>query len=197
MTEEHKLIQALASGDRAAFRELVEVHKERIYYHALDMVGNVSDAEDISQEVFLRAFRSVKTFRQDARLSSWLYRITYNTCIDHIRRKSLAPVPLENDLLKEGLRDGFRTGESEQGLDPAVLAERKLLSSRIEKALGNVSAREKAVFLMRHREGLQIGEIAEVLDISGGSVKSYLFRVIKKLQKELATDPPDQEVSNE
>ena len=185
MTSEIELIKRLAQGDRAAFRELVETNKKGIFFHALEMVGNIADAEDISQEVFLKAFRSIKTFKQDAKLSSWLYRITYNTCIDHLRKKSLSPEPMEQNLLKEGCQDGFRTGKGDPALDPARSAERELLQVKIAGALDKVSSRERAVFLMRHGDGLQIREIAETLDISTGSVKSYFFRAVKKLQKEL------------
>ena len=75
MTEEKELIDRLSKGDTAAFRELVETYKKKMYYFALDMVADPADAEDVSQEVFLKAFRSFKTFKRDAKLSSWLYRI--------------------------------------------------------------------------------------------------------------------------
>ncbi len=197
MTAEKELIRRLAQGDRAAFRELVETHKKGIFFHALEMVGNIADAEDISQEVFLKAFRSIKTFKQDARLSSWLYRITYNTCIDHLRKKSLSPEPMEQNPQNEGCQEGYWTGKIDPALDPALSAERELMQVKISGALDKVSSRERAVFLMRHGDGLQIREIAETLDISTGSVKSYLFRAVKKLQKELVPGRPGMEAFHE
>ena len=196
MTEEKELIDRLSRGDMSAFRELVEAYKKKMYYFALDMVRDPADAEDISQEVFLKAFRKFKTFKRDAKLSSWLYRIAYNTSIDHLRRKSLAPEPAEDAIL-DAASAGF--GESPASADPARTAESRLLSARVEKALQNVSARERTVFLLRHYNDLMLDEIAETMQISIGSVKSYLFRCLRKLKKELAVPeaPGQMEVSDE
>jgi RNA polymerase sigma-70 factor (ECF subfamily) len=185
VTDEQELIQRLALGDRSAFREMVEIHKKKIYFLALDMVGNPADAEDVSQEVFLRVFRSFKTFNQDARLGAWLYRITYNASIDHLRKRAVTPEPMADEALEAGFRSHPQIAEPQASLDPAVAAERGLLQDRIEKALGNVSPREKAVFLLRHYEDLSLREIAESLELTVGSVKSYLFRAVRKLRTEL------------
>lgn len=196
MTEEKELIDRLSKGDSPAFRELVEAYKKKMYYFALDMVGDPADAEDISQEVFLKVFRGFKTFKRDAKLSSWLYRIAYNTAIDHLRRKSLVPEAAEDSILDAGSA-GF--SESPASPDPARTAETRLLSARVEKALQKVSSRERTVFLLRHYNDLLLDEIAETMQISVGSVKSYLFRCLRKLQKELAAPgtPGQVEVSDE
>lgn len=185
VTDEQELIQRLARGDRSAFRELVETHKKKVYFLALDMLGNPADAEDVSQEVFLRVFRSFKTFKQDAKLGAWLYRITYNASIDHLRKRAVTPEPMADEALEAGFRSHPQIAEPQASLDPAVAAERRLLQDRIEKALGNVSPREKAVFLLRHYEDLSLKEIAESLELTVGSVKSYLFRAVRKLRTEL------------
>ncbi len=185
MTDEQGLIQRLASGDRSAFREMVETYKKKIYFLALDMVGNPSDAEDISQEVFLRVFRSFKTFHRDAKLGAWLYRITYNASIDHLRKRALTPEPIEDEALETIFQSQPQIAEPQAFLNPAVAAERGLLQERIEQALARVSPREKAVFLLRHYEDLSLKEIAESLELTVGSVKSYLFRAVRKLRTEL------------
>jgi RNA polymerase sigma-70 factor (ECF subfamily) len=196
VTEEKELVDRLSKGDMDAFRELVETYKKKLYFFALDMVGDPADAEDISQEVFLKAFRGFKTFKRDARLSSWLYRIAYNTSIDHLRRRPLTPEAVEDSVLDAG-SDGFR--ESPASSDPARTAEARLLSARVEKALQNVSDRERTVFRLRHTNDLKLDEIAETMQISIGSVKSYLFRCLRKLQKELVVPgtPGPMEVSDE
>jgi RNA polymerase sigma-70 factor (ECF subfamily) len=196
VTEEKELIDRLSKGDMAAFRELVEEYKKKMYYFALDMVGDPADAEDISQEVFLKVFRGFKTFKQDAKLSSWLYRIAYNASIDHLRRKALTPESVEDEILDISSA-GF--SESPASLDPARTAENRLISARVERALQKVSARERTVFLLRHYNDLMLDEIAETMQISVGSVKSYLFRCLRKLQKELAVPgtPGQMEVSDE
>jgi RNA polymerase sigma-70 factor, ECF subfamily len=196
VTEEKELIDRLSRGEMPAFRELVEAYKKKMYYFALDMVGDPADAEDISQEVFLKVFRGFKTFKRDARLNSWIYRIAYNTAIDHLRRRSLAPEPVEDSVL-DAASGGF--SESPGSPDPARAAENRLLSSKVEEALQKVSSRERTVFLLRHYNDLMLDEIAETMQISVGSVKSYLFRCLRKLQKELAVpgNPGQMEVSDE
>lgn len=185
MTDEQELIAGLARGDRAAFRELVETHKKKVYFLARDMVGNPVDAEDVSQEVFLKVFRSFDTFNREAKLGSWLYRITYNACIDHLRKRAATPEPMEDATLEAGFRDHPQLSGSPASPDPALAAERAQLRERIERALESVSPQEKAVFLLRHHEDLALGDIAEALGLSVGSVKSYLFRAVRKLRKEL------------
>jgi RNA polymerase sigma-70 factor (ECF subfamily) len=182
--DENTIIEGMARGDQRAFRELVERYKKQVYYLALDMAGNPVDAEDISQEVFLKVYRSFATFRKGARLGSWLYRITYNASIDHLRRKGAAPEPVADDLLESLSRD--EPGLPRRGaVDPAAAAESSQLQERIARALEKVSPQEKAVFLLRHYEDLMLKDIASSLGLSIGSVKSYLFRAVRKLQKEL------------
>ncbi|OGD17847.1 MAG: hypothetical protein A2Y69_07430 [Candidatus Aminicenantes bacterium RBG_13_59_9] len=181
--EEKELVERLSAGDPAAFRELVEAYKKKMYFFALDMVGDPADAEDISQEVFLKAFRGFRTFKRDARLGSWLCRIAYNTSVDHLRRRPLIPETMEDAVLDSG-SDGFR--ELPPSSDPARTAETRLLGVRVERALQNVSDRERTVFLLRHYNDLRLDEIAEAMQISVGSVKSYLFRCLRKLRKEFS-----------
>lgn len=182
--DENALIEGMARGDRRAFREFVERYKKKVYYLALDMAGNPVDAEDISQEVFLKVFRSFATFRKGAKLGSWLYRVTYNASIDHLRRKEAAPEPVGDEVLESRSRDnaGLPHGGA---VDPAAAVESSQLQARIARALEKVSPQEKAVFLLRHYDDLMLKDIAAALGLSIGSVKSYLFRAVRKLQKEL------------
>jgi RNA polymerase sigma-70 factor (ECF subfamily) len=182
--DENAIIAGMARGDQRAFRELVEHYKKKVYYLALDMAGNPVDAEDISQEVFLKVYRSFSTFRHGAKLGSWLYRVTYNASIDHLRSKGATPEPIADEVLESRSRkdDGLPRGAAN---DPVAAAEERELQARIAKALEKVSPQEKAVFLLRHNEDLMLKDIAETLGLSVGSVKSYLFRAVRKLQKEL------------
>ena len=187
--DERSLIEGIARGDRAAFREFVEQYKKKVYFLALDMVGNAVDAEDISQEVFLKVFRSFATFRKGAKLSSWLYRVTYNASIDHIRRKKFVPEPVGDEVLESRSRDDNAGLPYGGAVDPALAAESSQLQARIARALEKVSPQEKAVFLLRHYDDLMLKDIASSLGLSIGSVKSYLFRAVRKLQKELGGSP--------
>jgi RNA polymerase sigma-70 factor (ECF subfamily) len=185
--EDFELVDGLTRGDRAAFRELVERYKKKIYFMALDMVGSPTDAEDVSQEVFLKVHRSFGTFKKDAKLSSWLYRVTYNACIDHLRKKELVPEPVGDEALEARSLGEVPFSASPSAPDPVCSAESGELQSRIALALEKVSPQEKAVFLLRHYDELMLKEIAEALHLSVGSVKSYLFRAVRKLQKELGS----------
>jgi RNA polymerase sigma-70 factor (ECF subfamily) len=184
--EDTAIIQGLAGGDQAAFRNLVEKYKQKVYFLALDMVGNPVDAEDVSQDVFLKVHRSFGTFKRDAKLGSWLYRITYNACIDQIRKRQAAPDAVEDEVL-EARPHAEPIMPVSPVFDPARTAESGLLQDKINHALEKVSPQEKAVFLLRHYEDYMLKDIAKTLDLSVGSVKSYLFRAVKKLQKELGT----------
>ena len=182
--DENAIIEGMARGDQRAFRELVERYKKKVYYLALDMAGNAVDAEDISQEVFLKVYRSFSTFRRGAKLGSWLYRVTYNAAIDHLRSKGAVPEPVDDQVLESRSAGGAGLAQGRMP-DPAAAAEASDLQRRIAQALEKVSPQEKAVFLLRHNEDLMLKDIAETLGLSIGSVKSYLFRAVRKLQKEL------------
>ena len=188
--DEARLIDGLARGDLGAFREFVEAYKKKVYFLALDMVGNAADAEDVSQEVFLKVHRSFGTFNKDAKLSSWLYRVAYNACIDHMRRRDLAPEPVADDVLDSPARSEAVLSSAAAPADPGRAVEAAQLQARIARALDRVSPQEKAVFLLRHYDELRLKEIAETLHLSVGSVKSYLFRAVRKLQKELGAPGP-------
>lgn len=185
MTEETELIDRLSRGEMSAFRELVERYKKKVYFLALDLARNPVDAEDISQEVFLKAFRSFGTFKKGAKLGSWLYRITYNAGIDHLRRQSLYPETAKDEVLDASVHADARS-ERSRSLDPGHVAEQRLLREHIDRALLKLSVQERTVFTLRHDNDLMLKEIGEVMNISVGSVKSYLFRSLQKLRREMA-----------
>ena len=171
------LVDRLAAGDSGAFRELVEAYKRKFYGLAFEYTRNHADAEDVSQVAFMKVFRSIGTFEKGASLNSWLYRVVVNAAIDHMRKRPFFPAEFADT---EG-RAVAREAEN-----PARAAEASLLRRKIDAALNAVSKREKAAFLLRHDHGLSLQEIAGALEVSVGSVKSYLFRSVRKLQKELS-----------
>ncbi len=182
--DESAIIDGMSRGEERAFRALVERFKKKVYYLALDMAGNPVDAEDISQEVFIKVYRSFSTFKRGAKLGSWLYRVTYNASIDHLRSKGLAPEPVADEVLESYGREANAPAQARTS-DPVAAAESSQLQARIAAALDKISPQEKAVFVLRHYEDLKLKDIAETLGLSIGSVKSYLFRAVHKLQKEL------------
>ncbi len=98
MKEEQGLVQRAQKGDLSAFRELVERYKKKMYYLAFDLTGSHHDAEDLSQDVFIKAYHGIHQFRGEAKFESWLYRIMVNTCISQKRKKSLASMHLDDEL---------------------------------------------------------------------------------------------------
>ena len=184
LPDERDLIERLAAGERSAFREFVERYKKPVYKLAFDLTRNHLDAEDASQEVFIKVFRAFHTFRKDARLGSWLYRITVNTCRDHHRRKpreaaSSASVSLSGEFAP-ALETSAWSDHPEKTVDAGFL------QIRINRVLASISEQERAAFILRHYEELDLKSIAEIMEVSVGSVKSYLFRGIRKIRKELA-----------
>lgn len=181
--EETRIIQDAQSGDMNAFRRLVESHMKKVYYLSYDLTGNHHDAEDLSQEVFIKVFHSIKKFRSDAKFSSWIYRITMNAFIDKRRKKTHVTENLEDQT------DDGRTVEVPVETDitanPEHTAESGLMQIHLKKALDELPKQQRSVFVLRHYNQMALKEIASVLDISEGSVKSSLFRAIRRLQKSL------------
>lgn len=188
---EQVLIDRFCAGDHAAFHELVGRHKKKIYFLAYDITGDHHEAEDISQEVFIKMYRSLKTFRRDAKMSSWLYQITVNASIDSLRRKSSRQESPVGEFDRLSLKENLASS-ADHVFDPLRSAESSQIQNHISQALKKISPKERTIFVMRHYNDLKLNEIAEVLGITIGTVKSLLFRAIRKLRKELSsysTDP--------
>jgi len=182
--DEYGLVEEARNGSINAFRQLVELYKVKIYRLAYDLTGNSMDAEDLSQDVFLKAYRSLEKFRGDAKFGTWLYRITVNTCLDNRNKKSLSMItPLSSTVHEEDSSPLEQAGSS---VSPDQAAEASIIQSNIERALERLTPREKTVFMLRHYHDLPLKEIAETLEISIGSVKTLLFRAIRRLQGELS-----------
>ncbi len=197
-TNEQVLVDRFCGGDHTAFHELVGQYKKKIYFLAYDITGDHQEAEDISQEVFIKMFRSLKNFRRDAKMSSWLYQITVNASIDSLRKKSSKPKRSIDEFEQISIQEQL-LGGTVQSLDPQRSAEFSQIQNHISKALQKISPKERTVFVMRHYNDLKLNEIAEILNVTIGTVKSLLFRAIKKLRKELSSymGNPVLEVPNE
>ena len=184
MQEERDLILLAQNGDMNAFRKLVERHQKRILWLAFDLSGNMQDAEDISQEIFVKMFKSLKKFRGESKLSSWLYKITVNTWLNESRKGSTRVKKMQEPL-DENLIESQAGGLGYLPADPEREAESALLNKRFRKAFELLSRRELSVFMLRHYHDHKITEIGKILDLSAGTVKSLLFRAVKKMQKRL------------
>ncbi len=185
MTEDGKLVQRIRAGDQFAFRELVERHKQMVYYLAYDMCGNQADAEDVSQDVFMKVYRAIDRFDASGSLGAWVRRIAVNTAID-ARRKRKPTVGLAGHTDESGDYAGLDIAASGHEVNPEQRAGSADIDDRVRAALDQLSAQERAVFILRHYEDMKLQDIAKTLTIAEGTVKSALFRSTRKLREMLS-----------
>jgi len=178
------------TGDREAFRELVERHSRHIFRLAYRMTGNEEDAEDVVQETFLRAYRGLPRFEGKASFSTWVHRIAANCAIDLMRRRLPREAPLEIERA-----DAERPPAFVQEPNSLSAPERRFFASdirrRVAQALGSLSPMERVAFVLRHFEGKPIAEVAQALDVRAGAAKNCVFRAVSKLRRELAAIGPE------
>lgn len=178
------LIHRAAKGDEAAFEQLLTQHEKSVYNLCLRMTGNPEDAMDVSQEVFLRVWKNLGSYQFDAAFSTWLFRIASNACIDFLRAKKR-----RNDvsLTMQDENDGE---DKELAVpDETPLPEEQLLAKEqqraVMKAMSELPPDFREILQLRVVEGLPYEEIAEILDIKVGTVKSRLARARNQLRKNL------------
>jgi RNA polymerase sigma-70 factor (ECF subfamily) len=174
------LVARAAGGDAAAFRALVERHRAMVYRVAYQFAGDHHDAEDIAQDVFLKVYRALDRFRHDAQLTSWLYRIVMNACIDHRRRQlpaGCASSTEESELLL--------ASTPEEGPGPERQAYGGQIGEVLEEEIARLPPGQRLVFVMRHHEGLKLNEIASALGLAEGTVKRQLHAAVHRLREAL------------
>jgi RNA polymerase sigma-70 factor (ECF subfamily) len=174
------LITRAAGGDPAAFQALVERHRSMVYRVAYQFAGNHHDAEDIAQEVFIKVYRSLDKFRQDAQLTSWLYRIVMNACIDHRRRQLPAGSAPFGEEAEQKLLNAI-----EEMPGPEDCAYAGELGEVLEGEINRLPHGQRIVFVMRHHQGLKLGEIADALGLAEGTVKRQLHAAVHRLRHAL------------
>lgn len=185
MTDESILIKKINCGDKDAFRQLFEQYTKKIFYLSLNLTGNHQDAEDLSQEVFIKMYKNIQQFKGEASLGSWLYRITVNTFLNKRNRKAFNIVRKSKDLDKVNLNNEALSPSAGRG-DPVESTQSVFIQKHINTALQKLSKKERIVFVLRHYNEYPLKDIAQQLNVSTGTVKSTLFRSLKKLQKELS-----------
>ena len=183
MDSDTELVERARTGDRAAFRELVTRHSKNVYYLAFDLTRNREDAEDVSQEVFIRAFKSLKSFRLEAKFSSWLYRITVNTCLTMKGKKSYSAMKTHESI--EKVIDSSHEPGMADHANPEQHTDSGFLQKHLDEALNVLSHRERTVFIMRNFSEMAFEEITEILKIRPGTARNLNFKALQKLRKEL------------
>lgn len=170
--DKSELVKSIQEGDESAFREMVESYQQMVLGTARGFVGNLEDAQDITQEVFVEIFRSIKTFRSESSLSTWIYRITITRSLNHIRREKRHKGPLQeialinNDTPDKVLEEDDR---------------KRILNS----AIATLPENQRIAFVLHNYKDLPYQEIARIMNRSLSSVESLIFRARKNLQKKL------------
>jgi RNA polymerase sigma-70 factor (ECF subfamily) len=183
------VLASAQAGDHAAFAQLYALHKRRVYSLCLRMLGNVAEAEDLTQESFLQLHRKIATFRGDSAFSTWLHRLTINVVLMHLRRKGLNVISLD-----EALDPSPDHGPSRSFGAPDLQLTGSIDRMTLEKAVEGLPAGYRLIFVLHDIEGYEHNEIATLLDCSIGNSKSQLHKARMKLREALRI-PAEQEVA--
>ena len=185
----------VAAGETGAFAELVASHQERLLRLCERLLGDVEEARDAAQEVFLKAFRKAGDFRPQGQVYTWLYRIAVNHCLNKLRRRRLVRFLRWDDAADPG-NPGHPENTAEappfdppdRAPDPAAALEARRRWSATRRAIARLPAGQRAVLVLARFEGLSYRQIAEVLGITEGAVESRLFRAMRRIEAAQETD---------
>jgi RNA polymerase sigma-70 factor (ECF subfamily) len=180
--EERTLIESAQAGDMRAFDRLVRRYDRQVMQLAASLLNNRQDAEDVFQDVFVRVYKSLPRFRFESQFSTWLYRVVVNQCINYRRSRGRQP---RSNYQPANSEEDWLLSVPDDGLDPESRVLNSEIEWQIQEALRSLPAKQRAVFVLRHYHGHKLGEIAEILHCAEGTVKNYLFRATRRLQKQL------------
>jgi RNA polymerase sigma-70 factor (ECF subfamily) len=183
---ERSLLRRLRNRDERAFRELIDAHRDRVYNICYRMLGNRHESEDVAQEVFITVFKTIDTFREEAKFSTWLYRVAVNHCKNRIKY-----------LARRHDRDREEVDDQSSGANGTPIGapmphapDRALEGAQMEKlmqdAIATLDEDQRTVVVLRDVEDLSIEEICEITGLADGTVKSRLHRARLVLRKKLA-----------
>lgn len=175
-TAEQNWIARAKAGDTVAFGLLVEEHQKKVYHLALRMVTNPDDAQELAQEAFLKAWRSMSQFQGDSSFATWMYRLTHNLCIDFLRREQRRKKVGTAFSLDEAHDEGTKTELPDSHFEPQRQLEQKELREQIAQGLSTLSPEHKEVLILREINGLSYQEISDIVGVAEGTVKSRIAR---------------------
>src|ERR1700676_2589408 len=178
-TVDRELVRRAQGEDQEAFEELVRRHQHRVFAVAGGILRRREDVEDIAQQVFVKAYFSLKRFDQRAAFSTWLYKITVNECWDLLRKKKVRPLVYEPDLSEEQARQVI-AAEGKNSGGPGI-SDRLEARQRGERLLEGPHERDSLMLILKEVEGFAVEEIAQVLDLNANTVKVRLFRARRRI----------------
>ncbi len=191
MTDDAKFLERLRARDERAFNKLVLENQGRVYALLSRMLKDPAEAEEVAQEVFVTVFKSIDSFRGDAKISTWIYRIAINHARNRIKYLSRRARGRHQDVTEMGDRLDIHDGRAPDA--PDAMLEAKLTQRTIEQALKQLPEDFREVFLLREVEKLSYEEIEARTGLAKGTVKSRLFRARKALAEELDSLQPKEE----
>lgn len=181
MTNETVLIEQLKKGDEAAFRSVVEHWQNMVYNTILGIVQNETEAEDLAQDVFIKVFEKISSFKGDSKFSTWLYRIATTTALDHLRSRKRKK--------RFGFLQSLNSGEDKEQVPdfhhPGVSLDNKERSTVLFKAIEALPENQKTAYTLHKLEGLSYRDVSEVLSTTVSAVESLMSRANQNLRKHL------------
>jgi len=180
--DDRELVRLAKSDDKEAFELLVRRHQSRVFAVAGGILRNKEDVEDVAQQVFVKAYFSLKRFDQRAAFSTWLYKITVNECWDVLRKRKVRPLLYESDLSEEQAHE--YNGFGEKATVPDV-SDRLEARERVEKLLVDLDERDRLMLILKEVQGFSVEEIAEILEINANTVKVRLFRARRRITEKV------------
>jgi len=177
--DERQLVRQAQKGEKAAFEILVQRHQHRVFAVARGILKRQEDVEDVAQQVFVKAYFSLKRFDQRAAFSTWLYKITVNECWDLLRKRKARPLVYESDFSEEQSRQYSATErEATKGPDTS---DRMAMRERLEGMLGQLDKRDRAMLILKEVQGFSVEEIADSMGLNANTVKVRLFRARRRI----------------
>jgi RNA polymerase sigma-70 factor (ECF subfamily) len=177
--DERQLVRRAQKGDKVAFETLVQRHQHRVFAVARGILKRQEDVEDIAQQVFVKAYFSLKRFDQRAAFSTWLYKITVNECWDLLRKRKARPLVYEADFSEEQSKQ-YTAPEREASKAPDA-SDRMALREQLENMLSQLDKRDRAMLVLKEVEGFSVEEIAESMGLNANTVKVRLFRARRRI----------------
>ena len=177
--DDRELVRRAQAGNKEAFEELVRRHQHRVFAVAGGILRRREDVEDIAQQVFVKAFFSIKRFDQRAAFSTWLYKITVNECWDLLRKKKVRPLVYESDLSEEQAQQFAASERLDSGAQD--ISDKLEAQQQVELLLQDLDERDRMMLILKEVEGFAIEEIAEILDLNANTVKVRLFRARRRV----------------
>src|SRR3989440_11494616 len=176
--DDRELVCRAQGEDQEAFEELVRRHQHRVFAVAGGILRRREDVEDIAQQVFVKAYFSLKRFDQRAAFSTWLYKITVNECWDLLRKKKVRPLVYESDLSEEQARQ-FSAPDRDGSVQD--ISEKLEAQEHVERLLEGIDKRDRMMLILKEVEGFAVEEIAEILNLNANTVKVRLFRARRRI----------------